>query len=119
MARPKKSLDDVKFSGWDKLDEMIVWGNQEYCAEKLDMSADSLAERIKERFGLSFPEYKNKKMEGVRYNLRKKQYEVAMQGNVTMLVWLGKQMLGQSDKIEVDDNYELVSEYTKHEADKT
>ena len=30
--------------------------------------------------------------------LRKKQFEMAMDGNVQMLIWLGKQYLGQSDK---------------------
>ena len=29
--------------------------------------------------------------------LRRKQIEVAMSGNHTMLIWLGKNMLGQSD----------------------
>lgn len=30
-------------------------------------------------------------------SLKKKQFEVAMKGNVTMLIWLGKIMLGQRD----------------------
>lgn len=33
-------------------------------------------------------------------DLRAKQYEVAMAGNPTMLIWLGKQFLGQKDKTE-------------------
>lgn len=33
-----------------------------------------------------------------RGSLLKKQYNLALAGNVTMLVWLGKQRLGQSDK---------------------
>ena len=33
-------------------------------------------------------------------SLRRKQFEVANNGNVTMLIWLGKQYLGQSDKTE-------------------
>jgi hypothetical protein len=36
------------------------------------------------------------KAEGKR-KLRRKQFEVALQGNPTMLVWLGKNLLGQSD----------------------
>ncbi len=35
-----------------------------------------------------------------RANLRQKQYELAMSGNVTMLIWLGKQYLDQKDKQE-------------------
>lgn len=31
-------------------------------------------------------------------SLRRKQWEIAMKGNPTMLIWLGKQRLGQTDK---------------------
>lgn len=34
----------------------------------------------------------------LKKRLRKKQLEVAESGNVSMLIWLGKQMLGQTDK---------------------
>ena len=37
-------------------------------------------------------------------NLRQKQIEVALKGNVSMLIWLGKQWLGQSEKAEVQMN---------------
>lgn len=33
-------------------------------------------------------------------SLKRKQYEIAMGGNVTMLIWLGKQRLDQREKIE-------------------
>lgn len=33
-----------------------------------------------------------------RVRLRQKQLELALSGNVTMLIWLGKQYLGQADK---------------------
>lgn len=36
-----------------------------------------------------------------KVSLRRKQHEVAMKGNVGMLVWLGKQLLGQTDKQEI------------------
>ena len=32
-----------------------------------------------------------------KIDLKKKQWEVAMDGNVQMLIWLGKQYLGQQD----------------------
>jgi predicted transcriptional regulator len=34
-------------------------------------------------------------------SLRRKQYELAMRGDKTMLIWLGKQLLGQSDKTQL------------------
>ena len=98
MARPRKELEDIEFNGWDQLDALVVWASEVYCADKLGINIDTLATRIKERTGLSFSEYKHQKQEPMRINLLKKQYDVAMSGNVSMLIWLGKQHLGQSDK---------------------
>lgn len=36
--------------------------------------------------------------------LRREQYRLAMAGNPTMLIWLGKQLLGQADKIETAES---------------
>ena len=46
----------------------------------------------------------NKLTDKEKIELREKQWELAMMGNVQMLIWLGKQYLGQSDK--VDSNWE-------------
>jgi len=100
MSRPRKELEDMKFNGWDQLDALIIWSNGEYCAEQLGLNYDTLNARIKERTGLSFSDYKEQKKEKLRINLRKKQYDVAMAGNVSMLIWLGKNELAQSDKVE-------------------
>jgi hypothetical protein len=43
------------------------------------------------------------KAEG-KMRLRRKQIEVAMSGNAVMLIWLGKQMLNQSDSPIQDDD---------------
>ena len=37
-----------------------------------------------------------------KIRLRKKQIETALRGNVKMLIWLGKQMLDQSDKQSIE-----------------
>lgn len=102
MPRPRKELENIKFDGWDQLDALIIWSNGEYCAEQLGIDYDTLSTRIKERTGLSFSEYKEQKKEKLRINLRKKQYDVAMAGNVSMLIWLGKNELAQTDKQEID-----------------
>ena len=100
MGRPRKELEDIQFDGWDQLDALVVWSTGEYCAERIGIDYDTLVSRIKERTGLSFSDYKEQKKEAMRVNLRKKQYDVAMAGNVSMLIWLGKNELGQSDKNE-------------------
>lgn len=45
------------------------------------------------------------KAEG-KSSLRRKQYEVAMKGNSSMLIWLGKQWLNQTDKVEQTTSFE-------------
>ncbi len=42
-----------------------------------------------------------KAREGGRQSIRRLQYKAAAAGNVTMLIWLGKQYLGQRDRQEV------------------
>ena len=54
---------------------------------------------------MKFAEYFEQKRGKGKIALRRKQYDVAMSGNVTMLLWLGKQYLGQSDKQEI--NHEI------------
>ena len=49
-----------------------------------------------------FPEILTKGRESGKIRLRKKQFSVAMKGNVSMLIWLGKQILGQKDKTETE-----------------
>lgn len=42
-------------------------------------------------------------------SLKRKQWEMAMNGNITMLIWLGKQNLGQTDKVEQRTQMQLES----------
>jgi DNA-binding CsgD family transcriptional regulator len=62
-----------------------------------------------------FSEILTKGRESGKIRLRKKQYNTAMGGNAPLLIWLGKQMLGQTDKhheqIGMDDN--LVALFSK------
>lgn len=45
-----------------------------------------------------------------KMSLKRKQWEVAMSGNVSMLIWLGKQLLGQTDKNEITGNLDTKAE---------
>jgi endonuclease III-like uncharacterized protein len=112
MGRNRKQLEEMKFDGWDLLDAEIKWASAEYLAEKLGMSADSLSRRIKERYGITFAEYKHKRQETIRINILKKQYEIAMGGNVTMLIYLGKQYCGQKEQVEEVVKQEVKQEIT-------
>ena len=48
-----------------------------------------------------FSENLTKGKEKGKIRLRQMQWKAADKGNVTMLIWLGKQLLGQADKSEV------------------
>ena len=43
----------------------------------------------------------------LKERLKRKQIQVAMQGNVTMLIWLVKQYLGQTEKVEESGELKL------------
>ncbi len=95
MARPKANID------WNKVDKYL----QAQCdgvgiAGLLGIDVQTLYRRCNEDNKVGFAEYSAiKKAEGVEL-LKAKQYQVAMEGDKTMLVWLGKQYAGQRDKID-------------------
>ncbi len=70
----------------------------------LGISHDTLAYRCEREHGKTLKEYIGSCRDKGKANLRKAQYQTAVtKGNVQMQIWLGKQLLGQSEKIE---NYE-------------
>lgn len=95
IGRPKLKLD---YSLIEKL--ALVHCTQEEIASVLDISVRTL-QRDKEFCRI----YKRGLDEG-RRSLRRFQFASAANGNVTMQIWLGKQYLGQKDKIEDSSNIE-------------
>jgi hypothetical protein len=65
------------------------------------ISEDTIERSVKREHGVSFADYFAQKRQTGFVSLRRKQYELAMAGNATMLIFLGKQYLGQADKREV------------------
>lgn len=55
------------------------------------------ADLIETRYRAELDEGRNR----ARASVKRKQFEMAMAGNVTMLVWVGKNLCGQADKSEV------------------
>jgi len=62
------------------------------------VSEDTIERCVKRDQKLSFADYYKKRSAPGNISLRRRQYKLAKQGNVTMMIWLGKQWLGQSDK---------------------
>ena len=95
-GRPRIELD---FKTIDKLCAIQCTGEE--IASVLDIDYDTLNRRLKQDTGMSFTEYFIKKSGNGKASLRRRQFELAANGNVTMLVWLGKQYLSQSDKSDI------------------
>lgn len=91
MARPRKTIDPLKV-----IELAAKSLSVEEIAATLDVSADTLTRRFAEQLARG---------RGLcNGSLRRRQYEVAMgestQGNVPMLIHLGKNRLGQKDTVE-------------------
>ena len=97
-GRPTKSID------YKRLDAMCaIHCTGEECAAILDVSYEHLNNQLKKDGNGNFLEYFKQKGANGKMSLRRKQFDHAMSGNATMLIWLGKQWLGQVDKQEEAD----------------
>ena len=92
-GRPKIEID---FAEVDKLCQIQCTGEE--IASFFGISYDTLERRCKEQFKVSLAEYIKEKSAKGKSSLRRLQWKAAMNGSVTMLIWLGKQYLGQTDK---------------------
>lgn len=96
MARPKKNID------WKEVDKYLVSGaTGTEVAAMLGIHAHTLYKRCEDDHKISFSDYLQQKREKGNSMLKHKQFELAMEGDRGMLVWLGKNRLDQSDKKEV------------------
>ena len=105
---------------WDKVDRLLEAGcNGEQVAARFGIHADTLYRRTEKDKGVSFAAYQRQKRANGDSLLAQKQMEVAMKGDKTMLLWLGKQRLGQRDTPEValdekvKNALEILNEWTK------
>lgn len=68
-------------------------------------SEDTIERACKRDQKMGFADYFRQKASKGLISLRRKQYELAMTGDKIMLIWLGKQYLGQKDKSENTYNF--------------
>lgn len=92
MGRPRKEIDWKQF---DKLCEILC--TQEEIAAWFGVSVDTIERACEREYGLSFAEYYKTASAPGKISLRRKQWQAASKGSNVMLIWLGKQWLGQKD----------------------
>lgn len=103
-GRPKASID------WQKVDNYLkAQCDGAGIAGLLGIHPNTLYEACKEVHKCNFSDYSVQKKGEGKELLRAKQFQIAMEGDKTMLVWLGKQYLGQQDKSELNHNVNIPS----------
>jgi hypothetical protein len=101
MARTGRPQIEIN---WKLLNGLCsVLCTQEEISSILDVSVDTLDRACKRQYRQSFAEYYKKASANGKASLRRAQYKSAVDNeNPTMLIWLGKQLLNQTDKQELE-----------------
>ena len=101
MARPRKVINQKQFESL-----CAIQCTQEEICNVLDVTDKTLTRWCNEVYDLSFSEVYEQKRDIGRMSLRRNQFKLAEGGNTTMQIWLGKQVLKQSEN-PVMDNIKL------------
>jgi IS30 family transposase len=96
MAKEGPKFKEIKWKEFDKL--CAIQCLKAEIASWFNVSEDTIERAVKREQGVSYAVYYAQKAEKGKINLRRQQWQLALQGDKTMLIWLGKQHLMQSDK---------------------
>lgn len=99
-GRPKKQIDVEQFK---KLCQIQC--TKEEIAGFFDCHEDTIDSWCKNTFGECFSLVHKKNSQGGKISLRRYQFKLA-QTNASMAIFLGKQYLGQTDKVENVNSFE-------------
>lgn len=102
----------------EKVDRMLMAGcTGTSIAKALAVHPDTLYRRIREVYGVAdFTAYAQQMRSVGDDNLRLAQYTAAMKGNIVMQIFLGKNRLGQADKVEQKNEETVVIEFGRPKA---
>lgn len=73
------------------------------------MNKQILSRKIKEEYGITWSEFYERNSQGSKVSLRRRQIQSAMEGDTKMLVFLGKNMLGQKEKLDFEGEVKVNS----------
>lgn len=94
---------------WGKLDAILQFKpTLKVCSDIMEISGDTIEDRIREVHNCSFGEYRDRKMGKVKLKLQQKAIEMALSGNTTMMIFALKNLCDWSDKIENNISTNLV-----------
>jgi hypothetical protein len=88
---------------WEMVDKYLEAGaTGVQVAAVLGMHPETFYNRCIMEKKVIFSEYRNRKLEKGNSQLLGKQFKMAMDGDRGMLIWLGKNRLGQTDRQKID-----------------
>jgi len=95
MGRPGKPVD------WEKVDRLLMAGCKgTEIAPHFDINVHTFYRKVEEQYSMTFTEYCALKRDQGISLIRVKQFEKAIKGDNTMLVWLGKNLAGQKENMD-------------------
>src|SRR5580692_10785884 len=92
MSRPEKPIN------WERVDELLEAGcHGTEIAAFYSMHPNTFYDRVVAKYNMSFTEYSCEKNSRGNALLRETQYLKALKKDNVMMIWLGKQRLGQRE----------------------
>lgn len=99
---------------WNEFERMcFVQCTLEELAYAFDRDVATLQKEIKDQYGKTYSQVMEEKQSFGKTALRRVQMQKALKGDNTMLIWLGKNILGQTDKHEETVKVEGNIRFTK------
>ena len=90
---------------WEQVNAMCrILCTGEEISSILSIDYDTLNAACKRDHKMGFSDHYKKHSSGGKMSLRRAQMKNALEGNPTLQIWLGKQHLGQTDKVENTNN---------------
>lgn len=111
MSRPRTEIN------WEEFDKLCaIQSTRREVACWFECSEDTIERACEREKGMGFAAYFDEKAGSGKISLRRKQFELAMSGDRVMLIWLGKQYLGQADKLDQSINMDLARKAEEYAA---
>lgn len=101
MAKRGPKLTPINWMEFDKL--CVMQCSLIEIASWFDCSIDTIENSVKREKKMKFSEYFEQKRGKGKIALRRKMFDLAQNGNVTLLIWLSKQYLDMREKIDNDN----------------
>ena len=102
-GRPKTEINSDLLGKLAAIPRIIVTNEQivdMLCASGNKVSLSTLQRYINKTHGVNFDQYREQKASTWKASLFSNMLSLALKGNVVMSIWLSKQYLGMSDKLE-------------------